>query len=197
MSDPVITLMYTANLRGDLDSLPRLLTWLKAHPPDYLVDLGESCSPQVWHCAVTGGRSMLIALDGLGYDAVNASHLSPDDRERLADGLLSTALIAPGYRRIKDYCVFSVEPVEKGGLLNVILAPAAHTHLDGTRLYLAPVAQGEIGAVMIAWGDTPMIRDYTIHTIPPDTPPDATISGIVDFVISEARYYQKRSPNAL
>ncbi|MCU0499475.1 MAG: hypothetical protein MUF87_19165 [Anaerolineae bacterium] len=192
-----ITLMYTANLRGDLTVLPRLWTWLKAHRPDYLIDLGESCASEVWHCAVTGGRSMLIALDGLGYHAVNASQLAPDDRDRLAEGLLSTALIAPGYRRIKDYCVFSVEPIERAGLLNVILTPATDTHLDGTRLFLASVMQGQIGSVTILWGDLPTLHDHTIHTIPPDTPPDATISGIVDFVLSEARYYQKRSTDAL
>src|SRR5688572_24616875 len=103
--DSPITLLYTHNLRGDLSLLPRLHTFikqLKALEVDdeddvmlclvqpqtrrtLLIDLGGSCAPDVWHCAVTGGRSMLMVLDAMGYAAVSAADLTPDAREKLAD----------------------------------------------------------------------------------------------------------------
>src|SRR5688572_28849719 len=104
--DTPITLLTNHNLRGDIELLPRLFTFIKhlraldvddeddvmlcALQPQarriLLVDLGESCAPDAWHCKATGGRSMLVTLDAMGYDAANVSgQLSPEERAKLAD----------------------------------------------------------------------------------------------------------------
>ena len=84
-----LTILYTHRLRGNLDALPKLYSFmrqLQAHyseaparvcaddpaPPGgsvFRLDLGESCNSEVWHCDVTSGRSTLVVLDGMGFDA--------------------------------------------------------------------------------------------------------------------------------
>ena len=109
-----LTLFYTANVRGQLDLLPRLHTFLrqlKAQPVDdeftvmlcaveplqrqfLLLDLGAACADDVWHCAVTGGRSALIVMDAMGYQAANVSgYLTAEARTRLEANLLQLALL--------------------------------------------------------------------------------------------------------
>ncbi len=112
MSNP-LHILYTSNLNGDLDLLPRLYTflrYLKSLPIDesdvmlcavqpqtprvLFLDLGHACTPDVWHCKATDGRSTLIALDAMGFQAANISgSLTPESRIRLRDNLLGMALI--------------------------------------------------------------------------------------------------------
>jgi len=114
MSNP-LHILYTSNLHGDLDLLPRLhtfLRYLKSLPIDesdvmlcavqpqtpqfLLLDLGHACATDVWHCTATEGRSTLIALDAMGYHAANVTDaLSPESRIRLRDNLLGMALVDP------------------------------------------------------------------------------------------------------
>ena len=90
MTTAPLTVLYTHNLRGDLDLLPRLYTLLQrlrsaAPGPCVLVDLGASCVPDVWPCNVTGGRSTLFVLDAMNYQAARVSDvLSPESLEQLA-----------------------------------------------------------------------------------------------------------------
>lgn len=106
-------ILYTSNINGDLDLLPRLYTflrYLKSLPIDesdvmlcavqpqtprvLFLDLGHACAPDVWHCTATDGRSTLIALDAMGYQAANISGaLTPESRIRLRDNLLGMALV--------------------------------------------------------------------------------------------------------
>lgn len=114
MSNP-LHILYTSNLHGDLDLLPRLhtfLRYLKSLPIDesdvmlcavqpqtplvLFLDLGHACATDVWHCTATDGRSTLIALDAMGYHAANVTDaLSPESRIRLRDNLLGMALVDP------------------------------------------------------------------------------------------------------
>ena len=92
METPLV-LLYTANIRGDLNLLPRLYTFIRVLQRDQtdaiydvLVDLGQSCAPDMWHCDVTQGRSTLLVLDAMGYDAANvADSLTPENREKFAE----------------------------------------------------------------------------------------------------------------
>ena len=113
-----LTILYTANIQGDLALLPPLYTFLKSlvhdlvrfapededdvmvcavQPPPIqtlLLDLGGSCAPDVWHCTATGGRSTLIALDAMGYHAANVSDiLNEEGRGKLADNPMGVALV--------------------------------------------------------------------------------------------------------
>ncbi len=119
-----LSILYTANIRGDLALLPRLYTFLKSLQADLrqfapedesevmlcavqprpvqtlLLDLGDSCAPDVWHCAATGGRSTLIALDAMGYHAANVT--GDDDNIASAKiiesngGVLENIVVLPG-----------------------------------------------------------------------------------------------------
>lgn len=93
-----LTILYTAKIRGDLTLLPRLYTFLQklkaeAQHPVLLLDLGESCVDDVWHCAATGGRSTLVVLDGMGYHAANVTgFLEASQRDKLRTSL-TTAMV--------------------------------------------------------------------------------------------------------
>jgi hypothetical protein len=99
--EAALTVFYTHRLRGNLALLPRLFTFLRQLRGEHaagmralLIDLGESCAPDVFPCDVTGGRSTLIALDAMGYDAANVSkELAEAERVKLANNFLHMILI--------------------------------------------------------------------------------------------------------
>ena len=69
-----VTLLYTANLQGELTLLPRLFTLIQqerraATGPTLLLDLGDSCALSAWVCQATHGRAPFLVLDSMGYDA--------------------------------------------------------------------------------------------------------------------------------
>ena len=117
-----LTVFYTCDLRGDLDALPRMQTFLRQlkalygedavrvcaddpAPPGgrfLLLDIGGSCAPDVWHCDASGGRSMPVALDGMGYHAINVSgFFAPDAREKIG-GSIQIALVDDDHPADKD-----------------------------------------------------------------------------------------------
>lgn len=197
--DTLTTILYTANLRGDLDRLPRLYTFLlaqrRAAESSLLLDLGGSCDPAVWHCAVTGGRSTLLVLDAMGYDAANINDtLTAASRERLQANRLGMQVVAAGEAvTLNDVTLSPDPPARTTGPLHVSLSPAAATRLDGVTLYLAPVQAGQVGRVVLASdAGTLALAESSVLDLPPRTPPAPSIAATVDFVISEARYVQQQ-----
>lgn len=215
-----LTILYTHGLRGDLDVLPRLynfLRQLKAHygeevvqvcaddpaqPPGrvLLLDLGDSCAPDVWHCQVSGGRSTLVVLDGMGYDAARAND-APGTQAKMGDGVRVTLVDEATPLEIDD--VLLTADTRRGGFqtrpiaLQIILAPADATALDGDVLSLARLdSPQKVGAARLAqvvgrW----VLTSHEIHDLPRRILPDPTIAASVEFVVSEARYAQKRRAN--
>lgn len=211
--DTPISILYTTNLRGDLDRLPRLYTFLRQlraqvqrfedeadvdvcalQPPVrrvLLVDAGNSCSVDVWHCAVTGGRSTVIVLDAMGYDAVQVSGaLAPGAREKLAEAVQLTLVDADGSLTLPDLLV-TAAPQPDTTTLQLVLQPRPDAVLDGRLLYPAQLAPDEVGVLHLAAG-APRLSAHHRFTMPAGTAPDPTIAGAVDFVLGEARYFQKR-----
>ncbi|HEX2907866.1 MAG TPA: hypothetical protein VHO69_13440 [Phototrophicaceae bacterium] len=206
MSEPVnLTLFYSANLRGDLERLPRLYTFIKAlvsgdrsrtaptSEQFLLLDLGNACAPEVWHCAVTEGRSMLIGLDAMGYHAARVS-ITAAARARLHDNLLALALVDLDHPwqngNILVTASDSSDQLSAENGLRVVLAPAATTYLDGRILHLADVQSEQVGIVQVSL--EPALLYHRIETLPPQTLPDPTITATIDFVLSEARAVQRR-----
>jgi hypothetical protein len=236
-----ITILYTYGLRGDLVILPRLFSFirqLRAHfstepvkqceddpAPSLsrilLLDLGESCTPEVWHCEITGGRSVLVALDGMGYDAANVSGFTaPDLREKLGDNV-RLAFVDEAHSWIWEGVKLALTPqpplprgegeqnpasVSKplvladsvrterglgGEGFTISLTPADTTHIEGSTLYLQRVRAGQVGMAQIAPRPL-LLLGQDVFDLPTMTQPDPTIAGIVDFILSEARYTQKR-----
>jgi hypothetical protein len=185
------TLLYTAGLRGDLDLLPKLYTFLKALRGEFgashLVDLGDSCAEGIWHCDATDGRSLLIGLDAMGYTAVNAAHLTAESRRKLAEQT-SIGLVDQQHLHTAGDVLFALRPASGDGHLCVVLTPSPETRFHENILHLQPVERGQVGVARIDNGQLAA----QVHLMPPATAPDATIAGVVDFIRDEARYYQKR-----
>lgn len=196
-----LTILYTHRLRGDLALLPRLYTFigrLRAEHADggraLLLDLGESCAPEVFPCALTGGRSTLIALDAMGYDAANVrGALAVDDRARLEAMFLNIALVDETHRLDKPGLVVGHAAGDADEPLYVEIDPTQATRLSGGRLRLAGLDGGQVGMVRLdGGGDAWRLAAEGVFTMPPDVRPTPTISGMIEMILSEARYTQKR-----
>lgn len=192
-----LRLLYTYDLRGDIERTPRLYSVIRAlkndNPPNMkilLLDLGNSCDPDVWHCERTGGRSMLLAMDAMGYDAANVvGSLSPAVYGKLTEQV-SVALVDEEHSHNVENIVIAAVPIKsrKDNEVNIILAPSGDTRLEDNRVFLAPVENGQIGDVQLI-GDA---LEWMVHTIPANTPPDPTLAGAVEFILGEAKYYASR-----
>jgi hypothetical protein len=225
-------------------------------PPILLLDIGEACAGNTdpdtvprqnentrepgdgrapigteahdWHCSVTGGRSMLVALDGMGYEAIHA-RITPDMRAKLGD-TLRASIVGAGHIWENDGITmgsrFDLPPPDGLGRARLYICPydaasqrdavarvgesgrIERVELRGHVLYLTPIRSGQIGVVQIALpafaaqpADHPIAGGYApprllsadISAISPITPPDPTIAGMVDFIVGEARYLQKKA----
>lgn len=206
MDEPLrLNLLYSANIAGDLALLPRLYTFLRRlHPPErqqtLLLDLGRSCSADIPHCRETGGRSTLIALDGMGYHAANiAGALDRENRDKLAE-IVTMALIdetedwlyqAPSAR---DPSIrVTLRPRDDGARLQIILQPAASTRVEGASLHLQAVGAGQVGEAVVDLRGKPSLLRSCIYQMPPDTPPNPSIAGTVEFVEAEARFFARQA----
>ena len=199
-----ITLLYTANIRGDIHMLPRLYTFMQSLTPSerqgtLIVDLGNSCADDVWHCTVTQGRSTLIVLDGMGYHAVNSADcLDADQREKVAD-IVTMGLVDDAHAwqyhipPVSDESIqATLYPTKTSCRLQICLSPAESTYIEGNILYLADIPAQHIGIVQVDIHELPIITHQEQHKLPPQTPPNPTIVASVEFVESEARYFQKK-----
>jgi len=214
-----LNILYTANIRGDLELLPRLYTLirqLKAQPivdedevmlcaieplarRTLLLDLGNSCEPDVWHCAETEGRSTILVLDAMGYHAANVSGiLTAESRAKLAANFLKLALVDEGHPW-QDKNIFVTAHADgiadRAQDLRIILSPQSTTRLERHTLYLSAVNAGQVGMVQIGSRDgngSLAIQAQEIFTMSANTLPDPTIAATVEYVLNEARYHQKR-----
>jgi hypothetical protein len=188
-----LTILYTANLRGDLHLLPRLYTYLQKLKAD---QTNPACAADVWHCAVTGGRSMLIVLDGMGYHAANVTGLlEASQRAKLGSSITMGMVDEQHVWRyhvppVRDETVM-IASVEAPALtLCIVAAPASATAFNNRTLWLQAVTKGQVGLVEI---DVPAlhIRTQQIFEMPSSLKPDAPIAAAVEFVEDEARSLQQ------
>lgn len=206
---PSLTLLYTHHLRGDLAILPRLYTRLRQlrtraveNGGRVLVfDLGESCAPEVWHCGVTGGRSMLVALDGMGYDAARLDpSVMQDARQKMGEFVRLVLVDEHTPYRADDVQAFIGTPQpDSDASLFIALDVEEQAALQARTLTLSPLSAGQIGEVTLQQnGDTPwVLTTMQVHPFNPALPPDPTIAGVIDFIESEARYAgRKRNASA-
>lgn len=196
-----ITIIYTHNLGGQLERLPKLHTLIRRLRRDYtdvvLLDMGGSCTPDVWHCAATGGRSTLLVLDAMGYDAVTVTGLlTPAARDRLPDTLQLALIDADSSWSRPDLRVGAARDPDATGM-QVVTRPAETAVMRDGVFYPQRLSATEVGVAQLGLFDhTPELFAHAVHPLPPSTRPDPTIAGAVDFVLSEARYVQKRQGDA-
>ncbi|MBZ0304089.1 MAG: hypothetical protein K8J31_30415 [Anaerolineae bacterium] len=201
--EQTLTIFYTANLRGDLNLLPRLYILLRrlkqeAGSPTLLLDAGRACDDSVWHCAATGGRSTLLVLDAMGYTAANVSgYLTPAGRTQLTNNLLGMALLDQGDRWENEQVVITAREasIAAPGKVHIVLACDEHTALNQGTLRLGTVETGQVGVIRLSsasgTGHLSLLRDNVL-TLPSATPPDPTIAGTIEFVLAEARYHRRK-----
>ena len=197
-------ILYTAQIGGDLQMLPRLHTFLQQirqeqTVPVLLMDLGAASAKGIWHCDVTGGRSTFIVLDGMGYHVANVEgSLAKGQIERLR------ATITMGLVDQQHVWRYDLPPVRDEGIivaaasapalsLCIVAAPAAETTLINRTLTLQSVTKGQVGSVRIDMR-TQTITSQAIMELPPKLKPDPTIMASVEFVEEEARFFQKNNP---
>lgn len=190
------TFLYTHGLHGDLHFIPRLQTVLNRLRREaeqvYTVDLGDACAPEAWHCAATSGRSMLIALDGMNYTAVNALDVKEEHRARLRHTLTMIKLIDDRSPTVRGRFAFVTDANAAQADLRVLLHPAERSEIVDGVLHLGAVAPRSIGQVKISLASLNILEVNCI-SVPEDTPPDPTTSGMVDFIEMEARMFQSRN----
>ncbi len=203
-----LSLLYSANLRGDIALLPQLFTFMQrlksgAGPGSLILDLGKACDSAAPHCRQTGGRSMLIALDGMGCHAANIEGaLDPRDRA-LLEKQVTMALVDRAndwhYRPppLEDTSIrLALRPNSAPARLQICLTPAERTRMDGNVLFLRDVCAGQVGTVSLDLRRSPRLTDSAIHDLPPDMPPNPSIAGAIEFIESEARLFHKKQGNS-
>lgn len=191
-----LTVLYTHDLRGDLNALPRVATQLQRLRADagrvVCVDLGGACAPDIWHCDQTGGRSMVVALDGCGYAAAHADTLEPAARADLSRAILSMQVVDDAHpARVGGIAYHSTPDAHPSAELTLYLRPADETGFDGALLRLVRVPRLHIGLAQVDEAARSVIRSDVV-AVSPATRPDPTISGLVEFIASETRLAAKK-----
>jgi hypothetical protein len=216
-----VSLFYTVALKGDIALLPRLFTFLNRERAavqgvSLLVDMGCACAPEAWICRATDGRAMLVAMDGMGYDAFHVGvrdplYQTPHLVERLQHLIVTRFAAGPWSARIERQGV-------QIGLVNGAQMARAAAELPTADLLIG-LRYTDQATAEVAWrapqrwllfdcGDGSIIGRLDLKlspiapylevisqralTLPENTPPDPTISGVVDFVQSEARHAEQR-----
>lgn len=190
---PSLTLLVTANHQGDLDYLPRLYTRLLKLRSDlegevFLIDAGHAWSENSGICNATENRAPYIVLDAMGYHFAFADGLSEERRVKLSD-TVQVELV----------------PDQSEALLNLhdhslkILADQTLTEpeIRDTILRLDLPSYGMIRLVELAIEQegTDLLQSDLVP-VSGRILPDPTITATVEFVESEARYYQKKKGDA-
>jgi hypothetical protein len=201
MTEPeIVSLLFTQNLQGDLRFLPRLarvLMQLRIEDRrSYTVDLGNSCTPGIWHCEATDGRSMLIALDGLNYNAANADGLADHARSHLSRSLVSLKAVSAGHADWIERVALVTSPPDvpiSGAEMTLVVKPQLEARVTGCMIEFPAVERYRIGRLRVRTDVVPCeLISVEMFDVPPNTPPDPVISGMIDFIEGEARHYQKR-----
>ncbi|MFQ3535660.1 MAG: hypothetical protein SNJ58_07270 [Aggregatilineales bacterium] len=217
-----ISLFYTVALKGDLARLPRIFTFLnRARAASgrlpLLVDMGCTCAPEAWICQATAGRGMLVAMDSMGYDAFHVGVRDPlYQAPHIIEGL--QRLILTGFAAGPWSARVSRQGVQIGFANGAQMARAAADLPDvdlliGLRyteqeviqaewrapqrwlLFDCGVEQAHIGrldVVLLPEAPYLSVQGHSRLNLPDETPPDPTISGVIEFVQREARYAERR-----
>lgn len=190
--------------------------------PSLLVDLGAACLPNTWLCDATDGRGMLVAMDSLGYDAFHIGgrdplYARPDIVEGLQRSIVTRFAAGPWSSTVTRHTL-TIALVNGVNLLAMADRTPASTDLiiglrytdeaiqvaqwrDPHRLLLLDCGAG---SARIGWldlhlsADEPQIRVLGSQmldlpdALPHNLAPDPTITGVIEFVLSEARYAERK-----
>jgi hypothetical protein len=207
LSDPAaVTLLYTANVGGDLRLLSRLFTLIRAQRADntlsLLFDLGDTCALESWVCRATQGRAPFLVLDAMGYDlalvgATERVSIPPASLRLLLGQIMLCVMIWNRPRQVSRRALTvhlatgEVELPEGQPGLRIDRTADMLPELNTPVPVLGDVAQGCLARVDMAWPAW-TVQSTRLLELTPGTPPDPTISAVVDLVESEARTYTQQ-----
>ena len=207
-----VRLLYTAHLGQDLSQLPRLFTLLQqerqaARGPVWVLDLGDTCSLDVWMCRVTHGRAPLMILDSMGYDAAliggpERLTIPPASLERLRQTLVMPVITWGTVAQLTRKSITlhlatgEAELPPDGPGFRVDRTTRSLPTPGTSTLTLGDVAPGCVAQVVMAWPDW-IVQSAHMMELPADMPPDPTIAAIMDFVEGEARSYAHQRGGAV
>jgi len=213
MSAPSLTLLYTANLAGQLALLPRLFTLIRqvraaANGPLALIDLGGSCASDSWECAATEGRAALVVFDTMGYAAARLTEAESRQLSCAAAARLRASIGMPICAVEHPSLPASVAWDVQGRRVGLAAGPACLPEADlivragescclnarDRVLWLRPPPGGVLAWTEVAFaGERPAAATFSQQSVPDRLRPDATIAAAVTLVRDEARRYQVRS----
>ena len=198
-----LTVLYTANLAGQLDLLPKLFSLIQqerqeASGPVFLVDLGDTCVVESYLCRETQGRAPFIVLDGIGYDAavIGGPEKTP---------IPVSALRSLGGRMVMPVVIWNrTREFTKRGIAFMLAPGAQEQAVDSNqiiRVDRSVVGPGEVGTSPPVLYDVPQgvlgrvdiaVDDWCVHAashieMTPELPPDSIVGTLLDFVAHEAQ----------
>lgn len=201
---PTVTILYTANIRGDLNLLPRLFTLIQDHKqglegPAFLLDIGDTCAPDAWICRATQGRAPFLVLDSMGYDAAiiggrEQIPIPPLALRQLVNEMIMPVIIWDRARSLtKRGVAVTVAPGNAGSsdsesTIRVDRTTDRQPVPGDTAVILGDVPAGHLARVELHWPSW-TVREASIRALPPDTPIDPTIAAVVELIEAEARHY--------
>ncbi len=193
-----LTIFYTAALRGRLETLPRLFTFIRrerlgVNGVSILLDLGESCVPDHWLCAATGGRALLVAMDSMGYDAFCLSQTDALYADSVTLGKLRDTILTPIITAEQPLTLTRHYADEPRISLTITCASDSQVvwvNIGSESVELAERwAEPLIGRINVTVGDDNRLITHSMrYALPEAVMPDPTISSVIEFVESEAHY---------
>ena len=207
-----LTVLYTANLAGKLDILPRMFSLIQRERQSvsgtvFLVDLGDTCVVESPLCRGTEGRGPFIVLDGMGYDVaiVGGPEKTP---------IPPSALRALGGRMVMPVVIWNRAREFTRRDVSFWLAPGAPKDLpNGARVIRVDRSvegPGEVGALPVLFDVQQAVlgrmsidvEDWCITSashirLTPDMQPDPVVGTLIDFVVEQARYIAPQERGSL
>lgn len=201
-----VSILCSANLRADLDLLPRFFTLLQETRQQsraegrtlLLLDLGQAWAAESWVCRVTENRAIYVLLDAMGYTAVRADGL---DRAAIM-GLQETLQV----RLLHDNSFFcwqgrevilnlgrgTLPPAIDWGTPTLSVGQFEAESVESGRLTILPPATGiALSRIDVLYPEMKVTRMESVP-MPPATRADPTIVAAIEFVEREARFYAER-----
>ena len=175
-----------------LPRMARLLWQLKrtATGITRVFDMGEACSPTSSLCEWTEGRAVIIVLDAMGYDAIHVNgYVSENAREKLAENYLHAVLVHAEQSYTDDVLQFGAHPLPNR--VHIPIQTSLPPHPDTLTFPLPVLSAGQIGRVVLTLDEGQPVSQFTLFDLPADVLPEPTIMATIDFVMDEARYFQK------
>lgn len=205
MADPsCVTLLYTANLAGELALLPRLFTLIQqerraADGPAILLDLGDTGSVESWVCRATQGRAPFLVLDSMGYDGaiIGGPEQTPIPlsalRHLLGQMIMPVILWNRPFLLTKQGVSLTLAPghaplPDQGLAIRIDRSARTLPAANDAAPVLGDVAQGVLARVDLRWPDG-IVQAARWISLDADTPADPTTAAVVELVESEARQY--------